>query len=231
MLLILLCLIPLDLLANIYHPHVTVKAKTLTPKTFALESTPGGSINNSFIISSLSLGLTDRLQVGSVPTMYLAKNAQYNFNFKYHLYRSEQFNSSIGLSRFKFTLENYQEQIDFFINFISLSFNYTPSELAYSLGFTFNQATAYARGYWQSYQANSEWMVDLILNDLFNDYYLSFGVGRHQIDFAPNRDNSTQALGASLTSKAKLYRIKNARLGMHYLMHAGGALLLASGEF
>ena len=78
-LLLFLSLLSINASASEYYPHTPVDPQTLAAGSVALQTTPGGSISSHFFLSSLSLGLFKRIEIGTIPSLNFLQKHKYNY--------------------------------------------------------------------------------------------------------------------------------------------------------
>lgn len=91
--------------------HITQTAETLKPLQWSFKPYPGhspiGSLS-SFLMNSLSMGVTNRLEVGTIPLIWnnSPTNKSQNANLKYQVLSSDSWIFSSGLQYIRMTSES-----------------------------------------------------------------------------------------------------------------------------
>ncbi len=219
---------------SIYHPHVTIAAKTVNKGSFSYQLAPGASVTHNVFINSLSYGVFESLEIGTIPIFYFDKIHRYNYNFKYNFYKSNNLSLSVGFSSISFDLSKEYSIVDnpptdYKINFISFSMNYDIPKTTYYTGFTFNRVSSYANksAFLNTYEVNDEWAID-IGKKINNKYSLTLGVGEHKIGIT--RPKNSFGVGASLILTKKFSYFSNLAIGIQYLTDEKSALYLFSAD-
>ncbi|EQC44314.1 hypothetical protein [Bacteriovorax sp. Seq25_V] len=222
-------MINISITAN-YYPHVTTNPNTLAPGKVSLQKTAGANVTSSVFMSSLSVGIAKDFELGTIPLLYLESRHQYNFNFKYNLYKNDFTSISIGFTRMSFNIDDYQAQDNFIINMTSLitSFNiYT----GIAIGFTFNRDSSYTKKErLQSYRSGDEFSLDIIY-EINSDYIVSTGIGEYQMNLAATGTDTIFGYGASITVIREKKLLSSPSLGLHYLPKNKGFLYLFTTSF
>lgn len=220
---------------TLYRPHVTVSSKTIKKNSFAYKLAPGASITHHLLINSLSYGLFERVEIGTIPIFYPDNIHRYNYNIKYNFYRSKKVSSSIGFSRLIFDLSKEKSSIanpptEFAINYISFSINFDIGDSDYYSAFTFNRASSYANNsaFSQTYEVNDEWALDLG-KKINEDYSITIGIGEHKTGVT--EPTNSFGFGSTITITKKYRYLSNIGLGIQYLTDDKSALYLFSAQF
>ena len=222
---------------EVYYPHITINSTTLKPGQVSFQTTPGGSITSTFLINSLSVGVLQRLEIGTIPIFYLNNQHKYNFNLKWNYYKSKTFRASLGYTRILFDLSKGDFQgfqnppTEYTLTYFSFSFNYLFEMINLQIGFTFNRAASYANNsaFIYTYKAGDEWAFD-IGTEVSENYRLSFGVGEHQTEIIPT-ENNLFGIGATVTRQKLNNYLSNLGLGLHYIVEDKSFLYLLSANF
>lgn len=91
--------------------HITQTAETLKPLQWSFKPYPGhspiGSMS-SFLMNSLSMGMTNSLEVGTIPLIWnnSPTNKSQNANLKYQIFSSDSWIFSSGLQYIRMTSES-----------------------------------------------------------------------------------------------------------------------------
>ncbi len=128
-------------------------AQTVGHLKLNFDKMPGGQINDSFFMNSLTLGLGKRFELGFIPWSHSTRSeslgSEYSLASKFNFYKSQEFQMSLGWSQIKFSgndnFENHDEDtsilgstfLQYWMNYYSFSINYTPRGKDYNLGLTF----------------------------------------------------------------------------------------------
>lgn len=221
-----------------FFPHMVSNATSLKSGKVAFQTTAGGSIASDVFISSLSLGIFKRFQIGTIPVFYFADEHKYNFNFKYNYFQSDSFRASLGFTHMKFNIGQMTESgftnppTSYSINLISLAFNYILPSSTYSFGFEYIRGTSHAnnQALIYSYEASDTWSADVI-KKLTETMILSIGVGESQTEIAPRDESKSFGLGGSVTMLRPGKFFSSPKLGLHYLTESEKFLILATSSF
>ncbi len=127
------------------YPHGTARARTLAPGQLAFQATPTAhafqDMPFSFLLSSLNVGLVDRVEVGIVPLLYLIPGF-YNSTAKVNYFNSQNFSASLGLMHMAFKLALWDRPMWFHSFSVSSIFNFQIPRSPLQFGFQVNQTFA-----------------------------------------------------------------------------------------
>lgn len=223
-----------------FTPHMISKATTLPQYKLALETTPGGRVGSNFLISSLSIGVLDRVQIGTIPIFYIinGENHKYNFNIKYNFFKSSNTSLAIGYTRIKFKLDSKQfssfqnPPTSYYINLTNLALNYLIPNSSYGLGFEYVIGTSYANNsaLVSSYEASDTWGLD-IMKKINSKITISLGIGDSQTEIAPTDDSKSFGYGLSTLYIDQFHYFSNPSIGIHYFSDANKFLGLFTADF
>ena len=206
--------------ANDYFPHISVNARTLTPGKISLQNSPGLGATTNILLSSLSVGIYPRVEIGSIPLFYFVDNHRLNYNVKVNIYDSNIFRSSLGVSRIEFRFEDSEllDKYKYILNYYSWAANYIFPNSVYSLGLTLNYASSHLTStyFTETFDNNYEWSFDVIkkLNDTT---IVSAGIGEHQDEITYKSTAKNFGSGISLTKIRPKKMFSSPRIGAHYL--------------
>ncbi len=216
--------VPINTLADesiTFTPHITIEALTKKQWSLSLNKFPGANLNTSFLLSSISISVHDRLEIGTAPAFYFVDNHKYNINLKYNFYRGRQFQWALGLSQVKYRLEdNDFPNADFTINNLILAVNYHPSFLRLKFGIFYgvvSQRLEKVDALTQalSYNSKREFGID-ISYPFKNNIDVTLGFGRIR-DSGVNADEPVNfGFGPSVRFYRKNSFFSTPTAGLHY---------------
>jgi hypothetical protein len=124
-----------------FTPHITAEAWTHNQWGVSLQRSVGSNLNTDFLLSSLSLALTDRFEIGTSPVFYFLETHIINVSAKYNFWRAKHFLWSLGLNVSNFNIEDengeiLEEQLD--LVSLQLLMNYIPSWTDFKFGVNLN---------------------------------------------------------------------------------------------
>lgn len=86
----------------IFNPVTTLSARTLKPGRLGFQRAAGSNIHSSALVSSLSVGVFPRFEIGTIPVYYLIPEHNMNVNAKLHFWKSENVDWAITFSHVRF---------------------------------------------------------------------------------------------------------------------------------
>ena len=126
-------------------PHITVATKTGEQWDVNLQRTVGANLNTNLLLSSLTLAVYTRVEIGTVPLFYLIPEHNFNFSIKYNFWRTKHFIWSVGSSFLDFALDTAElpppytnREASLFLQSHQLALNYFPewTRLKFGLSYT-----------------------------------------------------------------------------------------------
>ena len=226
----------------LFASHISTPASTIPSWSWAFQIFPGANGMNSMVANSLSLGLFNRLEIGTVPVLYAYKYHRSNFNIKYNFYKGEKWVWAAGFSTFRFKFPNgfevtekdgtvtYVDQFDF--NVFGLALNRYFSGTPFSLGCNFNVISFKTKSDVVNKQLENEkfpleWIVDFATD--MNPIIVTIGMGQTRANFFDdaNRRSLPFGMGATVTYLRQSNWFHRLSLGYHHLFtdHKGSVLL------
>lgn len=115
-----------------FYPHISSSSQTVGHMKFAIQALPSAAYSN-FVYSLFSLGLGDRLQLGTSPIFYFVKDNNdhaANATAKYNFFYNSQF--STALASTVFTYKPRVNRDPFLV--VSLLGNFHPEGTPWSFG-------------------------------------------------------------------------------------------------
>lgn len=128
-----------------FTPHITAEAWTGKQWSVSLQRSVGSNLNTNFLLSSLSLSVTNRLEVGTSPTLYVLEDHMVNLSLKYNFWRTTVYLWSIGFNTSAFKLRDGDgNQLEESLNLLSFQIllNYLPQWTNFKFGVNLNFAEA-----------------------------------------------------------------------------------------
>lgn len=116
---------------QLFNPVATSNSRTLGQWKVAFQRNPGANLNSNILVNSLSLGVSERFEVGVVPIFYGMESHKSNFNLKYNFWRGEDADWALNLSETRFITEikdvdGNMEKPDLILTTVGLSTNFHP---------------------------------------------------------------------------------------------------------
>lgn len=136
-----------------FTPHLTIDSRTRPVGKVSLQRAPGANINTGMLMSSLTVGVIPRIELGTMPLFYTSKEHRYNYNLKWNFWRGDFIDWSFGYSIFNSRLapsedsESLQdEKLRFENSAAQISFNLHPKWTRFSLSASYTGALTRVTG-------------------------------------------------------------------------------------
>jgi hypothetical protein len=225
-----------------FYTHITTQARTLRPGKFAFETFPGGNVYTSFLANSLSVGVFNRLQVGTAPAFYAGEDHVHNFNFKTNYIRRRYFQLGYGFSQFRFRLKNSEvteldglikKNINIDLNFIFVTTNYRNPGSRWSYGYNFSYGVANSNSavidnaLQTEFKRRTEWAADLSYK-LSDIWLTTFGMGEQREDIFEIKSERLMGYGLSFTYLQPTVWFPRLTYGVHFAPAKGKSTFLLS---
>lgn len=136
--------------ANQHYSILGDSAQTGGHLSVNFEPMPGGHVTDHIILNSLTLGITDYFEIGTLPWIYAtsSEHLDYALVAKANLYNGKNWQFGLGVSQIKLGLKNNSsdEQIEFAYNtqswwsYGAISLNFTPQAQRWNVGLTFKHS-------------------------------------------------------------------------------------------
>lgn len=116
---------------HLFNPVATSNSRTLGQWKVAFQRNPGANLNANILVNSLSLGVSERIEVGVVPIFYGMEAHKSNYNVKYNFWRGEDADWALNLSETRFETEIKDsngniEKPDLILTTVGISTNFHP---------------------------------------------------------------------------------------------------------
>lgn len=132
-----------------FTPHISTEAWTGPKGNFSLQRIGGANLNTTFLLSSLTYAVSDRVEIGTSLINYFVDDHVWNIQIKYNFWRSKHFNWALGFSNasYKFRDESGASNTEVTVDLGGLQFvlNYFPDFTKLRFGLTITQLTDTAR--------------------------------------------------------------------------------------
>lgn len=132
-----------------FTPHISADAVTRKKWGIAFQQSVGANLNTHVLLKSLTLAVTDRVEIGTVPTYYFLDDHIFNISVKYNFWRAREFVWAVGFSTAIFDIddEDFQEsQLTYNISAMQILLNYFPDWTHFSFGLNLNILRDSVRG-------------------------------------------------------------------------------------
>ncbi len=231
-----------------FHSHLSQNARTLGPGKWSYQPYPASSSANSFFANSISVGIGQRFEIGTVPVYWMSNSPDrltQNANFKYNFYRSEQHGFSLAYSvlyfKYKFLLsygipseihtEDKMQDFGFLYTYhyspdVSLSFNY----------FIHHFSAKFDPGIGVTDEVNENLQPDIMIDvetRLSPRFFITAGVALAPLDGSNTLISVTNYWGAGATitwvRPAKFFSAPS--LGAHYVPENQKTRIMLSSSF
>lgn len=205
---------------HLFHAHGTESARLLRPWQMSYARVAGqDSIEGSFILNSLNVGLLDWAQVGVNPFLYALPKTR-NVSLKLGLYNSSRLAFALGF--FHFSMEP-QDSVELNINGLSVISNWFLNS-DWALSYLVQSSHAYVR--LRSPNLEVETVTEpshyadvqyRATDQFFITSGLSWSAGPHPLSLITPVEKRTLGIGSSLTWKfPKSWLFLYPSLGVHY---------------
>ena len=129
-----------------FTPHITSEAWTQKQWGFNFRRAVGSNINTNVLLSSLTVALTNRFEIGTTPFFYLEEEHLGNISLKYNFWRTKCYLWSVGFNAGGYKLEDeegnaLEEELRLFS--LQLLLNYLPDWTDLKFGVNLNFVEAY----------------------------------------------------------------------------------------
>lgn len=213
-----------------FFTHITTQARTLSPGKVAFETFPGANMYTSFLLNSLSVGLTNHIQVGTTPLLFTSDSHQFNLNLKINPIKKRYFQFGYGVSYFRFDLsesdaENINgvpvNEIDIDLYFAYVAFNYRDPGSKFSFGYNYSRgqtrsnSAAINDALSKEFKRRSEWAFDTSYR--YDDRWaVTTGFGEQREELFEIASRRIFGFGFSITHLAPRKRFPRITAGLHY---------------
>ena len=111
-----------------FTPHLTIDARTRRPGKVSFQRAPGANINTGVLLSSVTVAVAPRIELGSMPVFYALKEHRYNYNVKWNFWKGDLIDWSFGYSQF-----SSEVRIEDDVESKALKFDNSASQIAFNL--------------------------------------------------------------------------------------------------
>lgn len=219
-----------EIVAPFYY-HITTPARTLSPGDFAYEPFPGVSGTSLFLYNSLSVGLTDWLQIGFVPLFAMLPDHRFNANFKVNVVKEKYFQMGIGYSHFSIRIQGdpyiqeengsrtYQPRADLGFAFFAMNYRDPSSRYSWGLNYSYLIPTSNSRlvekVLREQTEKKHEWALDLSYEYKTNIYFTA-GIGMLRAETFELQSPLSFGYGLSTTYLREAHWFPRITGGIHY---------------
>ena len=222
-----------------FTPHITSEAWTNPQWSVSLQRSVGSNLNTDFLLSSLNLSVTDRLEIGTSPLFYFTNTHIFNLSAKYNFWRAKKFLWSVGLNTASFNLEDDGgEQLESKLNLLSFQIllNYLPNWTRLKFGANLNYVEAsltdFESGNDDELLLDGQWEFGVDISSPFNkNKEITLGLGWLRESGISALEEVEFGFGLSF----RIYRpkkfISSPTLGLHYGIDSENTSFLISTTF
>jgi hypothetical protein len=242
---------------NEHFPIVGGRAKTTPVEKFNFQYFPGSNGASTSFAGAISLGITENLEIGTIPVYYYLDAMMendfhlYNFIIKYNFVNKPYFQQSLGYTfiHHGWTIETDEYKRHHFLkfNYFSLISNWTPVDKKYNFSFVINKSyyieniseTGKQILYDDSVENSGQGELEYILeaNHIQNrSYKILYSLGYIRYDFlsqdsfqGPGEAELTTGLGFALTEPVPF--INNPTFAAQYFWQTNVLKVLISTQF
>lgn len=226
--------------------HVSPSAETLRPGQVAFQPYPGANPMQeySFLLNSLSVGISKRIEIGTVPLMWNTTETMKssNFNFKTRLFRSEKWIVALGIHSFFIEPQGSAKQFYDSINIGQVAFSVEHRPENSNWKYRYNLATSQMtiKGYVWATIGNTPYRMDQFLSGGVDHYFdfsyaasdtnhwiLGLSQNHEWLSGLASQDPARYGVGLSHGWKIKKSLISGLSIGFH-LRESSGAKALGS---
>lgn len=222
-----------------FTPHISGEAFTRKQWSWAFSRSVGSNINTSFLLGSLSVAVSDRVEIGTSLFHYFLENHEINFSLKYNLWRTNQFLWSFGFNTavFKVDQTDFPDSLkdpDIRLNLNSFQtlFNYLPKNSKYKFGANLNYVSVSFSNFDEdsnnvTIESVVEFGVD-VSRSFTDKYDITIGLGNLRDEGVSADEESLFGFGTSV----RMYRpnkfLSSPTLGVHFTPDSKATALLLS---
>lgn len=226
-----------------FYYHITTPARTIHPGEFAYEPFPGVSGTALFLYNSLSVGITDWLQIGFVPLFALLPDHRFNANFKVNVVKEKYFQLGVGYSHFSIRLQagdyiqeengsrTYHPRADLGFAFFAANYRDPSSRFSWGLNYSYLIPTSNSRlvekVLREQTEKKREWALDLSYQ-YFSNLYITFGIGMLRAETFELESPLSFGYGFSATILRDTHWFPRVTSGIHYSPSIDDTKLLIS---
>ncbi len=224
-----------------FTPHITSEAYTQKQWGVSFQRSVGANLNSNFLLSSLTLAVSDRLEIGTVPTFYFHSLHAGNLSFKYNFWRSPIYMWSLGLNSVFFDIDQSSHgfpetlkgsDVGVSVTSIQLLLNYFPKWSDLKFGVNVNAITNRLTGVSEIEEELSieeDWEFGLDISKPFqNKVDLTLGLGWLREFGAAANEKVSFGFGLSNRWYRAEKFFSSPTLGLHYSPEIGKVGLLLS---
>ncbi|RYZ70979.1 MAG: hypothetical protein EOP05_12565 [Proteobacteria bacterium] len=113
-----------------FTPHLTLDSRTRDAGKVSFQRAPGANINTGFFLSSFTVAVTNRVEVGTMPIFYTQGVHRYNYNVKVNVWRSSLIDWALGYSQFSSKLAQDPEST---YDYSKLKLENTAAQISFNL--------------------------------------------------------------------------------------------------
>ena len=222
-----------------FTPHISGEAFTRKQWSWAFSRSVGSNINTSFLLGSLSLAVTNRVEIGTSLFHYVLENHEVNLSLKYNFWRTKQFLWSFGLNTavFKIDQTDFPEELknpDIRLNLNSFQtlFNYLPKNSKYKFGANVNFVSVSLSNFDEesnnvTIESAVEFGVD-VSRSFYDKYDVTLGLGSLRDKGVSADEESLFGFGTSFRWYRPDKFLSSPTLGVHFTPDSNATALLLS---
>ncbi len=132
-----------------FTPHISADAVTRKQWGMSFQQSVGSNLNTNAFLKSLTVAVTDRVELGTVPAYYFVENHIFNISAKYNFWRTREYVWAVGFSTAFFDIEDdglQEDSLIYNIGALQLLLNYFPDWTHFSFGLNLNIVNDTVRG-------------------------------------------------------------------------------------
>lgn len=225
----------------IFNPVVSTSARTLAQWQFGFQRTSGANINSHMLANALSVGVHERVELGTVPIFYATVPGSRNYTAKLNFYRGDKFDWAAAFTENRFKSEVRQdgkvmETPDLVLRSFYVGFNYRPVELEdVTLSPFLNNVCGHIDSkntltFVYSLKCEAEWGLDMQYQ-IKDREWLTFAWGHlREAGISPYEDMNT-GVGVAWSQFRPKEMFSRPSVGVYYTPDTGNTLFLLSTTF
>lgn len=221
--------------------HITTNAQTGPVGSVSLERSPGANLNSELLLTSLSVVVFDRFELGTIPALYFEKTHRYNITAKLFFWKGEEFFWAFAGQymdlRFDANVDynNTKYPIDFqiFLSTLQLTMNYLPKNSLFSFGAAVSTTYTDIHGFIVQKFKDTRFKHDTgvdISYAVYDNIDVTLGLGFLRDVGLSAYEKSHFGFGSSVRWKRPHAFFSSPTFGLHYTPQTNNLLYLVSSK-
>lgn len=226
---------------ELFNPLVSTTARTLPKWKVGFQRSGGANINTNLLNNALSVGVMERLELGTAPVFYVSSPGSFNYMAKVNFYRGDSIDWSATYAESRFEGEVVErgvvtENPNLVLRSLNVGFNTRPVAMPnVTISPFLNTVCTYldsseSRTYAKSLECKTEWGLDWQYRYDFNKW-LTFAYGQVRKSGISAYEDLHPGYGLAWSMFRSNAFISRPSVGLFHTPDTNNTLLLVSTTF